>query len=289
MLTGENGILKQSGKAKEKMEKASELEKIQLAVTSIMLQNKFGLNKIELKKELEKQIGINEIEENGAWYFKTNLDRYKIDFDGRIEIITGNSDEIAKNGMNSLGIPVNYQLEYTDINGNIQDEWELFYADDYNVYIISKYGVNDKEGNKNFSSIINSGIYSAGVQLLKNDKANSEYPAVSKWLSKYLSINPINTTEGMQATIYMLDSSNWTNFYNSSQAEYVIGGIPFEMLVSSYNLKNNDEIYKIEDNDINRWGYNGSEIVVQGMNKDTMYNHNESYWIASPSGVSGLR
>ena len=53
MLSGENGILKQAAKAKTETEKASDLEKVQLAVTSALTE---GLGTLDSKRSMKRRI-----------------------------------------------------------------------------------------------------------------------------------------------------------------------------------------------------------------------------------------
>ena len=62
MLTGENGILQQAGKAKEETEIASEKEQIMLAYTSASMKSSIGNNvtsKDDIQNELNSSIGLN--------------------------------------------------------------------------------------------------------------------------------------------------------------------------------------------------------------------------------------
>ena len=107
MLTGENGIIKNTGKAKEATEIANEKEIVQRATVNAMGKNKYGdLKQSELEKQLnEEQEGKTEVTDVGDEFeilFKESNRYYTVDKDGNIseeQIATKieNAGDITKN------------------------------------------------------------------------------------------------------------------------------------------------------------------------------------------------
>ena len=134
MLSGENGILKQAAKAKTETEKASDLEKVQLAVTSALteglgrvdIEDTTGNTKGSLYKALEAD-GITGYTGNGV--VKYNGKTYVISKNGNVTTIT-----FSKTGDLAIG------SEVTASNG------EKFYvigfsADNTKVNLLAKYNL----------------------------------------------------------------------------------------------------------------------------------------------------
>ena len=107
MLTGENGIIKNTGKAKEAIEIANEKEIVQRATVNAIGKNKYGdLKQDELEKQLnEEQEGKTEVTDVGDEFeilFKESNRYYTVDKDGNIkeeQIATKieNAGDITKN------------------------------------------------------------------------------------------------------------------------------------------------------------------------------------------------
>ena len=147
MLSGENGILKQAANAKTETEKASDLEKVQLAVTSALteglgtldIEDTTGNTKGSLYKALEAD-GITGYTGNGV--VKYNGKTYVISKNGNVTTIT-----FSKTGNLAIG------SEVTASNG------EKFYvigfsADNTKVNLLAKYNLK-KEGNEITLKMVN--------------------------------------------------------------------------------------------------------------------------------------
>ena len=129
-----------------------------------------------------------------------------------------------------------------------------------------------------------------------------KFPAVQAgWLNKVYepsengkgTIKYSSSYENMKVTEYLLDSSIWNQKYlDTEKGDWVIGASTLELLVESYNKKN--ENYKVEIGEVQEFGYDNplkeqdilgnidrtEEKEQQSLN---IYNHGYSYWLASPS------
>ena len=180
MLSGENGISRQAANAKTETEKASDLEKVQLAVTSALteglrtldIEDTTGNTKGSLYKALEAD-GITGYTGNGV--VKYNGKTYVISENGNVTTIT-----FSKISTGDLAIG----SEVTASNG------EKFYvigfsADNTKVNLLAKYNLK-KEGNEitlkqDTTEAINPCVFSrtnywSSVSGIAYPDANGKYP-----------------------------------------------------------------------------------------------------------------
>ena len=202
------------------------------------------------------------------------------DIDNLVGSYIGNSSTITPNDYGKL---VNYEKEYVRTTGTTSSDWEILYADNTNIYLISKYQVKDPTGSLTLNAGINTN-YTTGSLLLNN---KTQYPAARKWFLGWLNSSyanePGSVYNNMQATLYMLDSKNvWNNLYQTEYADYAIGGPTLEMLVASYNdIKGTNLIVE----PIDASGY--LTTLDEGLNNGTVWNRGEMYWIACPRNGDG--
>ena len=139
MLTGENGILTQAQKAKEEMDKASELEGIQLAVMGTSMKNngyKEVLDTNDLKQELQKYLENEEIDvdSRGDGSFLVTVDdrKYYINNDKNVisyeNILEINDEEELKTFRSNVNSGNTYEGWYIyltkDMTLNVNEKWE---------------------------------------------------------------------------------------------------------------------------------------------------------------------
>ena len=189
-LTGDNGLLQKATKAKEANEEASALEKIKVEVAgSYGLDGKIDIEQLNNNLKRIKGLKYNDLELNETnkiteFPAEVKLDGYDYAITDRGEVDgfkLGNSAEIAKDNT-YIGKKVNYDVAYDDAyvgDGQPDSGWEILYADNKNVYIITKgyleasYLVSAYEDNSGYN----------GTSDFNNlDKV--KYPAVADgWLS----------------------------------------------------------------------------------------------------------
>ena len=187
-------------------------------------------------------------------------------------------------GVNASGITAD---DYGKIVTNYQDGsnvWEIFYADNNNVYLITRNNVGSRT--LEIATQENSG-YNGTSDFDGSENFRIKYPAVQAgWLNKIYTPSKNGTGtliyssnyENMKCTEYLLDSSVWNVTYKTDKADWVIGAPTLEMLVKSYN-KYFDTKIVIEDE--NNAGYDLT--INDGIKKNTVFNRNFNYWLASPS------
>ena len=160
LVVGDNGVLTQATNSVETNRKASAKEDVEMAwagATSKYWEDwannsatiadlAFYQGELENK---ETSVGIiNSISAGDAegtyelsyTYKSVNPDQpytFIIDANGKATLQkNGNAAEIAADRTN-IGQPVNYGVSYTYYGSSINTNWEIFYADDNNVYLIT--------------------------------------------------------------------------------------------------------------------------------------------------------
>ena len=185
-------------------------------------------------------------------------------------------------GVSASGITAeDYGKAVTNYNADGKT-WEIFYADESNVYLITR----EKCGNQILDDKIAS--YNGTSDFDGSEEFKTKFPAVQAgWL--YKTYNPegildyASNTPNMKTVEYLLDSSVWNEKYlDTTKAEWAIGGPTLELLVASYNKFSGKNIQ------INNPQGVGYELTInEGLIKNTVYNHSSYYWIACPNNEDG--
>jgi len=306
-LTGDNGILNQAGKAKDKTTEAESIERVQIEVAG-----SFGN---------DGKIDVDELNENlknieGLTYKGNALsDSNKITLPATVTVngydiqITSNGGvrkydplaEIIANPQAYYGKKVtNYKASDSDTN-----TYRIFYVDKDNYF---KDGYNtiylkaDYTGGGSCST-----SYDASQTLIKRMNP--------LWATKGNTVAAKTTTisnQNEQAAAWLCDPSKWTAYCDTDKANYAIGGPSVEMYVKSYNQTHGDDalgcqyqtntvpgyIYKVKDTIQNSGWYTNDNTLDYSMTYKSMYcgqngNKTGAWWLASPSaraskGVCGV-
>lgn len=311
-LIGDNGILTQAGKAKDKTTEAESIERVQVEVAG-----SYGIDGTIDKEQLNKNLGniaglkIGESNFGGENIVKelpatVTLNGYNIGIDanGGVEKIPEIIAKIRANPQAYYGKKVtNYKASDSDTN-----TYRIFYVDKDNYF---KDGYNTIYLKADFSGIVScSTSYDANQTLIK--KMNP------LWATKGNTVKAKTTTisnENEQAAAWLCDPSKWTAYCDTDKANYAIGGPSVEMYVKSYNQTHGDDalgcqyqtnyvpgyIYKVNNTIQNDGWYTNSNILDYSMTYKSMYcgekgNKTGDWWLASPSAsnpdrvcyVSGL-
>ena len=295
-LTGDNGILNQAGKAKDKTTEAESIERVQVEVAG-----SYGLDGTIDKDQLNKNLGniaglkIGESNFGGENIVKelpvtVTLNGYDIGIDanGGVEKIP---EIIAKIRANPQAY---YGKKVTNYNANGKT-YRIFYVDKDNYF---KGGYNTIYLKADFSgSVTCSTSYDANQTLIK--KMNP------LWATKGNTVAAKITTisnENEQAAAWLCDPSKWTAYCDTDKANYAIGGPSVEMYVKSYNQTHGDDalgcqyqtsyvpgyIYKVNNTIQNGGWYTNSNTLDYSMTYKSMYcgqngENTGTWWLASPS------
>ena len=311
-LTGDNGILNQAGKAKDKTTEAESIERVQVEVAG-----SYGIDGTIDKDQLNKNLGniaglkIGESNFGGENIVKelpatVTLNGYNIGIDanGGVEKIPEIIAKIRANPQAYYGKKVtNYKASDSDTN-----TYKIFYVDKDNYF---KDGYNTIYLKADFSGSVRcSTSYDASQTLIKRMNP--------LWATKGNTVAAETTTisnPNEQAAAWLCDPSKWTAYCDTDKANYAIGGPSVEMYVKSYNQTHGDDalgcqyqtsyvpgyIYKVNNTIQNDGWYTNSNILDYSMTYKSMYcgqngKKTGAWWLASPSAsnpdrvcyVSGL-
>ena len=303
-LTGDNGILTQAGKAKDKTTEAESIERVQVEVAG-----SYGLDGTIDKDQLNKNLGniaglkIGESNFGGENIVKelpatVTLNGYDIGIDanGGVEKIPEIIAKIRANPQAYYGKKVtNYKASDSDTN-----TYRIFYVDKDNYF---KDGYNtiylkaDYTGGGSCST-----SYDASQTLIKRMNP--------LWATKGNTVAAETTTisnQNEQAAAWLCDPSKWTAYCDTDKANYAIGGPSVEMYVKSYNQTHGDDalgcqyqtntvpgyIYKVKDTIQNSGWYTNDNTLDYSMTYKSMYcgqngKRTGSWWLASPSAHSSI-
>ena len=298
-LTGDNGILNQAGKAKDKTTEAESIERVQVEVAG-----SYGLDGTIDKDQLNKNLGniaglkIGESNFGGENIVKelpvtVTLNGYDIGIDanGGVEKIPEIIAKIRANPQAYYGKKVtNYKASDSDTN-----TYRIFYVDKDNDF---KDGYNTIYLKADYSGIVScSTSYDASKTLIK--KMNP------LWATKGNTVEAETTTisnKNEQAAAWLCDPSKWTAYCDTDKANYAIGGPSVEMYVKSYNQTHGDNAlgcqyqthdapgygYKVKGTIQNSGWYTNSNTLDYSMTYKSMYcgqngENTGTWWLASPS------
>ena len=231
-LTGDNGILNQAGKAKDKTTEAEAIERVQVEVAG-----SYGIDGTIDKEQLNKNLkNINGLIYNEKPLSDSNkianlpatvtLNGYYIviNANGGVEKIPEIIAKIRANPQAYYGKKVtNYKASDSDTN-----TYRIFYVDKDNDF---KDGYNTIYLKADFSgSVTCSTSYDASQTLIKRMNP--------LWATKENTVAAETTTisnKNEQAAAWLCDPSKWTAYCDTDKANYAIGGPSVEMYVKSYN------------------------------------------------------
>lgn len=315
-LTGENGIISKAKESKSKTEIAGIIEKIKLDILEIQTENGIGnLTEESLKIILGKYFDnvpeklpndLSELElvtkdEYGGYKIKgsdiySGITQMETEEISAIDIAK-ETDKSKYYGATITG--------YTCPNSEAINHWNLFYADENNIYMIADdYIPYDACPSSATQKIFKNSNYSLSMNQVISDYTgstnitNTKIQALNKNYFAYLKANNVtSTTNNMKAVAYMLDTNIW-NVYQGEKAEYAIGGPSIELLFKSHNEKYGTN-YQTKVDSINGYqiskdgGTNWKTYYEEEMlnTSDRLYvissrEKTNAMWIASPSAYN---
>ena len=249
--------------------------------------------------------------------FKLNGYNYKISYEGKVT----NKKEGAIDNEDIMKSPSTYYGKYVTNYNSLSDaginapegqKWQIFMADEDNIYLIaSNFITQEYTGKKNnvgydyneskptviwFDNILNqynanSNITDIPEILSKLDKQSIYH----KWMNT--PENQIKNYSSEKAVLSMLDIDVWKGYNNTTYAKYAIGGPTVEMFCKSYNDTHINGTNQL-DVEENTYGYAIVNTVadlrtgaVNSTVNDLLFKSSETGWIyrlSSPSASSNL-
>ncbi len=251
-----------------------------------MLSNNGVISKSKEARDQYSQAQENEVNhfnETAEW-----IEQEVADNGGTNTPATGNAGTITA---------ADYGKVVTDYQTGTSNVWEIFYADNNNVYLITRNNIGDK--------MLTITGYNGTSDFNGSETFKTKFPAVQAgWLNKTYTpsasgagtLNYTSTNPNMKATEYLLDSSVWNTNYKTNKADWAIGAPTLELFVAAYNKKFTDKAvtietptgygYKHDDALYNENSLPPSDSVTTGTEKSNIFNHGYLYWLACPSSVN---
>ena len=199
--------------------------------------------------------------------------------------ITASAIANATDKTQFYGKTVNYGVSYSDASTFGNSQWEIFYADENNIYIITRGHL--ANGALSISGYNGTSDFTAG-------NLESKYPAVKAGLlektydptSVGSELKYSSSYSNMKATQYLLDSTVWADYAPKTNnfADWAIGGPTLELFVKSYNSYYPDK-EMLTCSFSGSWGY--ARPNLQSIPVGTHLCHPlTGYWLASPTHYS---
>ena len=246
-LSGDNGILRNAGKAKEQTEKAQVIEQAQIDILGKQADNSSGeLERNDIKEILDKYFKEvpDDFTSDTVLDTKEEYGNYKIPvseiYDGEIKEPTLKAGDMSEEQRKELigKYVTNYEPESNDaIETTAPGKWMIFNIDDKNIYLIaSDYITEVPYGKSGTNKPIGSGGSPRGVRFTN---ILNDYPGGSAEITdskiqalndSYFSQNFTSAGNNMKAVAYMLDTTAWSASKEEGVAEYAIGGPTIELL-----------------------------------------------------------
>ena len=272
-----------------------ELRNTNLFNKTIEARNKYKTSAEEENNTLDDY--ANKVNDFAGGIAKNNATKTTIATSDTAEVV-GNLNPI--NAKDWIGKKVKYKDD---------NNWEILYIGDKfsgdntkHIYLISTIN----RGNQTLNT--NNDYKSTIMYNSTNDRETSKYHA-SNILSFYNTYKT-STTTGVYYAWYMLNPNNWVEYFDSTYADYAVGGVTEDIFLESFNLYNGVEVinnsngeyvsgngymYTRNEIDYNSRGYLysrkgvGSFSNLNTFYKDeflnnTPYYRGFNYWVASPDG-----
>ncbi len=272
-LTG-SGLFEKAKESKQKSEKAQAEEEIGLVLDEWEIEKE--INKITFEEFLDEKVQNNQIDE----YEILEENSINIYRNGYTIIVAYNYEDITieeltigkKRAINTD--KYGWKVTNYNVKEDITNGWRLFYQDTSCTYIIS-------------DNLDNSVADKVPLRYCENYQNGADVSLVGQKLNPMIKslFTEENTSNNIRVTAWLTDAELWSH-YTNEDALFAIGSPTLELIVASYNNRNNkDNIIEIETNNI---GYSliknsvselGSNHGIYG--SDTI----NYYWLASPAGT----
>lgn len=297
MLIGENGVINKAIESNEETAKAKAREKLEVVFAEATVPknmdpvyNQNGYLDKMIKERIEDCSILKKddldivIVEKWAFLIDRSIPKI-VDEIGRKEDIV--YPEISTDLLQAKDITAEYisnsvivdYEEYTtteylkseEIRNRNFNTWQILYADNNNIYLISQWGVKDE---------YNDSDYSKGIEILKD---TTRFQAIEKgWHAPISNMNFTYDAEELEKALYRLDKQKWER-YLGDMGEWALGGPTLEMFVASYDkVKGTNYRSKITVKDT---GYEiPSELLLKdSIGYETVLNNGEHYNLACVS------
>ena len=204
----------------------------------------------------------------------------------------------------NYGDYVDYPIDL-DGDGKTTNDWQIFYEDNENVYIIADSYINTLNTSVSPSIFLKgTGNYSNfGVSFILSSLTDEDIIAQSVANKSMLTLATKNNNYNYYATAKLLNPNLWTYFVKEEYADFAIGTPTIEMFTRSWNQKymGNENF----ENLVVTWKNESKGYILNGSNEVSIANYENAklyfpynqynnidgteegdcvgYWLASPS------
>ena len=315
LTLGNNGILSQASNAVIANKEAQAKEELAMAWSSSITKywgdwaNDATVNKSNYltKAVLDQYLPNGTLVEdptysNGVYTAKylSNGQVYTVKFDeqGNATVTKVTKELVGTTASEVAANPATYFEKTVKYSVLGLSDWKIFYADEDNIFLVAA----DYLPNQYVKS--STGMYRTGTYVAYWNNAPYTQPvnAALKDSFLYAGYSNYGYANG-RCTSSLLNTANWTDFVNSTFADYAIGAPTLEMFVESWNKRYPSD--KIYCNNTNEYGYcigTTSDATTyyitlsskEGYNNTIYFPRHEgidlgngdtcyAYWLASPS------
>ncbi len=300
-LSGPNKILNNTLEAKKQTIITDVIEQVKVDVAAKMA-DKLGnsLNEEEMTQILDKygELSTEQSELNDK-ILTTDNGSYEILVADIIQNITleGKKFADAVKESSHYGDYVEYKIDLNG-DGNLTNDWRIFYNDGERVFIIAADYVPNTSSYLDLSGAEMT-TYST-YNLYWNPAPSTAQDTSQAILFGQTLWTDYNTNPSGRVVSTLLNTNNWDGFVDSNYADYAIGGSTLELWVESYNAKGYTPLFC---NNINKYGYYIGNIsspttVLHTLDKNAQTGYNDTlyfphqgeefsdclgYWLASPN------
>lgn len=267
MLTGENGIIERTLEAKKATEQGTVKEKIETILTEIQINylskstnniddftyelfNK-ELNKNNLKIISDKNNLQSEIDDSILYEKILDKNDYKVIYisDGKdvfyVELISDNKSSITIGDINVVGERLSDIItkeNYGDrVNYSVNDinDWEIFYNDGDNVFLISSNYVpidtidQESTGISKHNEYV--GFWQDENSLMANGNSDISNMIIDKMQFNWGKEYKDNTTYQAKVASVLLNENSWKNFCDNKYSLFAVGSPTIELWINAWN------------------------------------------------------
>ncbi len=297
MIFGENSIIQKAIDAKQITERSEAKEQAKIDILAYVADKTANHQDASLDDEKIQEIlsdNKSYVKEANATSFITTKGGYEIAYSELYTAINNDTDTVDATRVAEINSKIGTIVTGYSANDL---EWQVFYSDTSETFLISKTLVNtvnyDEWSSRiNYYPIPTRGENRTTDYIGTADVRNSTYG--KKWNSKWLAkcISDESTRENAKRIAYLCDPDNW-EAYKVAPALYAVGGPTMELLMASWNVSQQDNL-EIADEDVTVAGYYWNKpskffsglidnaVLTENINNG-VYNPGDNYWIASPA------
>ena len=273
-LTGENGLLQRAVTAKDETEKAGISDELQLAVLDSITEKNGKYNAADVASKINALQGASATASGNTITGTYKGYSFTVDENGKVTIENKSNPPAGGTALKVGDTDLSTVTDISTMYGQTTDykstshpniDWQLFYSDSNNYYVIASDYVPNAElpcnGNTGFGatdlikststtnqwatycakfcsdSNYNDGVLTTGT-IYKNGSSSTAIAnnALSSTYLKWATTYNTSTNNNISSVAYMMDTIKWSSFADGAGNDaFAIGGPTIDMLSKSWN------------------------------------------------------